>query len=234
MSDDEKSNASSDEDDVRCNVVASAVREGCGGGAFATGPIFENAFAFGGPEILGIDGFDLSGAVASRRRTNEDAYPSRRRASSDCVVGRWGTSQSSSGMSPLIAQLNPFTPLTPPLSASAVGYDGTSPPGGELVAVSHGVHEDHVEDAGDISNGTGVDCRDAHAEGPSRGDALEDAMYSDAAGDVDSKTDRLLLEMGELVCQFQKREPLSLESEEVSTESLLERLALFKEVADRI
>lgn len=190
MSDDEEDLPSDDEEDER-NVVASTIREG-GGGAFAATSIDLKRLGMG---IAGLDIFDQS---STQRRPS---------------IGSDGASGSTprTKLSPLIAQLNPFTPPQnlDPLPPSAWDY-GTGM--GETGFTPRG-HE------GPMSSAAGL---------PSDQSGFPEEGNSEGNPDVR----HLLVEMGELVCMLQQKRELAITSQEVMPEDLLDRLAHFKELAN--
>lgn len=208
MSDDDDAEKESDDEedtDTDRNVVASAVQQSSAG-AFIVGPSLA-------PASLGLtepdNAFDL-GILAANR--------SRRPSISSCEGG------ASPLMSPLIAQLNPFT--TPPLG---VRRAPDLPWAEELPPAAF----DQGAEPGDV--GTSCVLGIAGAADSGIGAAMIDGLAkeddSEAASAQTDAQMRLLVEMGDLVCKLQERRELSITSLAVSPEDLFSRLAHFRELA---
>lgn len=168
-------------DDVERNVVASTLQEGRGGGAFV-------ASSRTGTSCIGL-ALGLDSEADAQFNEGMSSPPARI-------------------MSPLIAQLNPFTDMEafslPPAAKEGLGAE-------EMLGEA-------IPDAA-----TGLT-----AASPLLGGSFVDPP--DERPDVQ----HLLVEMGDLVCKLQQRRELALASEEASPEELLERLSHFRDVAQMV
>jgi len=180
--DDDEDPASDDEDELERNVVASTIQEG-GGAAFATATI--------DPERLGLAGFDPFDQPGHRPAAGSEL------------------SSSSPLLSPLIAQLNPFTP-PPPLDLPAPALPRGAPASGLGQELSW-----EPDQPGALA---------APPEPPGAG--------GPEAGTGRPEVQQMLDEMGDLVCKLQQRQELAITAQEVSPAELLERLAHFRDVAN--
>lgn len=233
MSDDEEGFISEEEADSQGeddlllgrNVVASAIHEGGGGGAFAspaTSKVLSSLEGLAAPSssFVGQGQVDLFAA--------EEQRPS-----------------PSLLTSPLIAGLNPFAANLPSLdlppaavSPGSVGGGwglgggggGSCGPGGGDWAVPG---EAHPSDASleqppppACSSSAGVPGG-LGEEGGGEGPTSSVCGAPEVAPDVQ----HLLVEMGDLLCQLQKREELAITAEEAVAEDMLAKLEHFREVA---
>eukprot|EP00928_Gymnodinium_smaydae_P074288 TRINITY_DN57351_c0_g1_i1.p1 TRINITY_DN57351_c0_g1~~TRINITY_DN57351_c0_g1_i1.p1 ORF type:complete len:769 (-),score=128.65 TRINITY_DN57351_c0_g1_i1:104-2410(-) len=196
-----------DEDDLGRNVVVSTLEQGGGGGAFAG--CAAAAAAAAGAGSLDIGG--LGGLLGG-----EDADMERRRPSLQ---------------SPLIATLNPFS--TPPKTSPRSSARNLPMPELELPPAAQ---------SGDYAGEDSVGCSamlhpqsaDAFVTGASAGVAATDRSMVVTAADSgagETPMDRLLVEMGDLVCKLQQRRgELAITQQEVSADELLAQLDHFREV----
>lgn len=213
MSDEEEADKESEDEednDTERNVVASAVQQSSAG-AFIVG-------AGLAPPSLGLTeadpALDLGLLAASR---------SRRPSVSSCEGGG-----ASPLLSPLIAQLNPFTPPLGVRRAPELPWAEELPPAGDYSTgrlFGHGPAPDRLSVG---SNDCAVGAADSGGSAAVMDTAEDDSEAASAQTDAQT---RLLVEMGDLVCKLQERRELSITSLEVSNEEMLSRLAHFRDLA---
>lgn len=205
MSDD-KGLASEDEEnedeELSRNIVASAIHEGGGGGAFASPS--NSKVGYLDAEKLGLLGSDTAELDAVSRRSSPHLGPA----------------EPPRLMSPLIAQLNPFAqPPSLDLPPAAL-CSPALPPSAQSEA-----DRDLCSNAGMEPTRLAFPASPDGCASPSSPPAP--CLLSRERSDVQ----HLLVEMGGLVCQLQQREDLAITTQEVRPEVMLERLDHFREVA---